>query len=144
MQQIDFHFNVANRSLYACRLLKKVTGMGLTSAVWSSSESFLSCVYDDLWRFEDLTFIAHAWAGSQWEAQAPVVFSTDIHALGARSVIVLLDENVPDNWQHELERFERVIDIVSTNPTELQNSRQRYRVYHAAGIALKAYDRSKG
>lgn len=144
MQQIDFHFNVANRSLYACRLLKKVTGMGLASAVWSSNEGFLSRVYDDLWRFEDLTFISHAWAGSQWETDAAVVFSTDISALAARSVIVLLDECVPENWQQELQRFERVIDIVSTNPSELQNSRQRYRVYHAAGIALKAYDRSKG
>lgn len=29
MEQIDFHFGVANRSLYACRLIKKVQGMGL-------------------------------------------------------------------------------------------------------------------
>ena len=68
MQQIDFHFNVANRSLYACRLLKKVTGMGLKATVWSTNQAFLSRVYDDLWRFEDLTFIPHAWAGSMWEA----------------------------------------------------------------------------
>ena len=118
--------------------------MGLACAVWSSNEGFLSRVYDDLWRFEDLTFISHAWSGSQWETDAAVVFSTEISALAARSVIVLLDECVPENWQQELQRFERVIEIVSTNPSELQNSRQRYRVYHAAGIALKAYDRSKG
>lgn len=144
MQQIDFHFNVANRSLYACRLLKKVTGMGLKATVWSTNQAFLSRVYDDLWRFEDLTFIPHAWAGSMWEAEAAVVFADHIEGLPTRDVIVLLDEDVPHDWEQQLARFERVIDIVSTNPEELQHSRQRYRIYHAAGITLKAYDRSKG
>ena len=32
MQQIDFHFNVAQRTIYACRLIKKVRKMGLTVA----------------------------------------------------------------------------------------------------------------
>ena len=31
MQQIDFHFNVAQRTIYACRLIKKVRKMGLTA-----------------------------------------------------------------------------------------------------------------
>lgn len=35
MQQIDFHFNVAQRTIYASRLIKKVRKMGLTVAVWS-------------------------------------------------------------------------------------------------------------
>ncbi len=144
MQQIDFHFNVANRSIYACRLIKKVTGMGLKAALWSTNEAFLSRVYDDLWRFEDLSFIAHAWAGSQWEKEAPVVFALDIRQLAPTDVIVLLDENVPDDWQQVLGNFPRVVDIVSTNPQELQNARNRYRIYRAAGAVLKAYDRSKG
>ena len=144
MQQIDFHFHVANRSLYACRLIKKVTGLGLKAAVWSTNESFLSRVYDDLWRFEDLTFIPHAWAGTRWQQQAPVVFSTDLAALPAMNVIVLLDEGVPADWQQELARFERVIDIVSTKPQELEHSRQRCRIYRSAGVVLKAYDRNKG
>lgn len=37
MQQIDFHFNVAQRTIYACRLIKKVRKMGLTVAVWSGN-----------------------------------------------------------------------------------------------------------
>ena len=81
MQQIDFHFNVAQRTIYACRLIKKVRKMGLTVAVWSSNEVLLRRAYDDLWRFEDLTFIAHAWAGSAFEADAPVVFASDITLL---------------------------------------------------------------
>ncbi len=144
MQKIDFHFNVAQRTLYACRLIKKVRAMGLTVAVWSSNEVLLRRAYDDLWRFEDLTFIAHAWAGSAFEADAPVVFASDITKLKAADVIILLDETVPPDWQKVLAPFDRVVDIVSTSPTELTNSRARYRLYKTAGVTLNAYDRKAG
>lgn len=144
MQKIDFHFNVAQRTLYACRLIKKVRAMGLTVTVWSSNEVLLRRAYDDLWRFEDLTFIAHAWAGSAFEADAPVVFASDITKLKAADVIILLDETVPPDWQKVLAPFDRVVDIVSTSPTELTNSRARYRLYKTAGVTLNAYDRKAG
>lgn len=144
MHKIDFHFNVAQRTLYACRLIKKVRAMGLTVAVWSSNEVLLRRAYDDLWRFEDLTFIAHAWAGSAFEADALVVFASDITKLKAADVIILLDETVPPDWQKVLAPFDRVVDIVSTSPTELTNSRARYRLYKTAGVTLNAYDRKAG
>lgn len=144
MQQIDFHFHVRNRSLYACKLLKKLYGLKYSVGVWSTDDVFLKRVYDDLWRFEDLTFIPHAWSTEPQAEFSPIVFSTDIGVLSPKKVIVLLDEAVPADWQHALAGFERVVDIVSTDPQELQNARMRYRIYKAAGIALKAYDRSKG
>lgn len=143
MQQIDFHFNVKNRALYACRLIKKVRGMGKTVAVWGSDEIFMNRVYADLWRFEDMTVIPHAWAGSDFETDAPVIFATDINKLKPADVLVLLDEAVPENWQQAFASFDRVVDIVSTKPEELQHSRARYRLYHTAGVELKAYDRSQ-
>lgn len=118
--------------------------MGLTVAVWSSNEVLLRRAYDDLWRFEDLTFIAHAWAGSAFEADAPVVFASDITLLKPADVIILLDEMVPPDWQQTLAPFNRVVDIVSTNQKELLNSRARYRLYKTAGVTLNAYDRSAG
>ncbi len=143
MKQIDFHFNVVNRTLYACHLIKKVHGMGLKVAVWGMNKMLMKRAYDDLWRFEDLTFIADAWAGSSFEEDAPVVFAQDIAQLKSSDVLVLLDDAVPTNWQQEFARFDRVVDIVSTDPRELQCSRDRFRIYKAAGIELKAYDRSK-
>ena len=144
MEQIDFHFNVAQRTINACRLIKKVRSMGLTVAVWSSNEVLLRRAYDDLWRFEDLTFIAHAWAGSAFESEAPVVFASDITRLKPADVIILLDEMVPPNWEAALAPFSRVVDIVSTNQTELMNSRARYKIYKTAGVTLNAYDRKAG
>ena len=143
MKQIDFHYNVMRRTIYACKLVKKVTGLGLTAALWSRDEAFLKTVYDDLWRFEDMAFIAHAWAGSATQSESPVVFSTDIASLTGHDVLVLLDDNVPDNWREVFDGFDRVVDIVGKSPEELTASRARYRLYKASGVPLKDYDRSK-
>lgn len=143
MQQIDFHFNVPNRSLYACRLIKKVHGMGKRIAVWSSDRLSLKKTYDDLWRFEDLTVIPCAWVGDGYESDCRVVFGTDIDALPESDVVVLLDENVPELWQSRLARFDRAVDIVSTRPQEVAAARARYRAYRDAGVTPKAYDRSQ-
>ena len=143
MQQIDFHFNVTNRALYACRLIQKVMGLGKTVAVWGTDATFMNRVYADLWRFEDMTVIPHAWAKSEFEADAPVVFAMNIADLQKADVLVLLDENVPENWQQAFASFERIVDIVSTQPEDLQHSRNRYRLYRSAGVELKAYDRSQ-
>lgn len=143
MKQIDFHYNVMRRTIYACKLVKKVTGLGLTAALWSRDEAFLKTVYDDLWRFEDMAFIAHAWAGSPTQSESSVVFSTDIASLTGRDVLVLLDDNVPDNWREVFDGFDRVVDIVGKSPEELTASRARYRLYKASGVPLKTYDRSK-
>lgn len=140
---MDFHFGVPNRSLYACKLIKKVTGMGLSVAVWSSDIAVLTRTYDDLWRFEDMTFIAHAWADTEYAADCSVVFSGDMASLPASDVIVLLDEAVPPGWQEGLSRFKRAVDIVDRHPELTQNARERYKIYRSSGVSLKAYDRSK-
>ncbi len=142
MKQIDFHYHVANRSLYACKLVKKVTAMKMSVALFSSNEQFLKMVYDDLWRFEDMTFIPHAWVDSEYARDTIVLFTTDLAKLKSSDVLILLDDNVPENWKASFERFDRVVDIVGTSEEELQSSRARFRLYKASGVTLKAYDRS--
>lgn len=142
MKQIDFHYHVANRSLYACKLVKKVTAMKMSVALYSSNEEFLKMVYDDLWRFEDMTFIPHAWVDSEYARDTIVLFTTDLAKLKSSDVLILLDDNVPENWKASFERFDRIVDIVGTSEEELQSSRARFRLYKASGVTLKAYDRS--
>ena len=72
MEQIDFHFGVANRTVYVAKLIKKVQKMGLSVAVWGRDDILMKRAYDDLWRFEDLTFIAHCWVWgmrTKWTAR---------------------------------------------------------------------------
>ncbi len=142
MKQIDFHYHVANRSIYACKLVKKVTEKKLSVALFSSNADFLQLVYDDLWRFEDMTFIPHAWADSEYARDTNVLFTTDLTKLKGQDVLILLDDNVPENWSETFEKFDRIVDIVGTSEEELQTSRARFRLYKSSGVTLMAYDRS--
>ena len=58
-------------------------------------------------------------------------------------VLLLLDDALPDDWEHALSRFGRIIDVVGSAPEEVESSRSRYRAYRAAGAELAAYDQAR-
>lgn len=85
-----------------------------------------------LWRFDDLAFLPHVFADDRHAAETPILLSTKLPQLTG-DVLVLLDDALPADWQKEFGRFSRIIDVVSTEPTELKLSRDRWRAYKAAG-----------
>ena len=123
MQKIDFHYNVPDRLRYACLVARTVYRRGLTLAV-----------------FDDLAFLPHVRAGSPLAGETPIRLSNRLEELEG-DVLLLLDDQLPPEWQERLDRFSRIIDVVSTKPEELQASRSRFRAYKAAGVELAAYDR---
>ena len=60
--------------------------------------------------------------------------------LPARDVLILLDDEVPDDWKTLFSRFNRVIDIVGAAETERQPARQRFKIYRSAGLSPIAHD----
>ncbi|WP_337493882.1 DNA polymerase III subunit chi [Sutterella wadsworthensis] len=142
MQKIDFHFNVPSRLRYACLVARTVYKRGLTLAMWSSETKKLTELDELLWRFDDLAFLPHVFADDRHAAETPIILSTQLPQLTG-DVLVLLDDALPTDWQKEFGRFSRIIDVVSTEPTELKLSRDRWRAYKAAGVELAAYDRRK-
>ena len=128
MQKIDFHYNVPDRLRYACLVARTVYRRGLTLAVWTADERRLRELDSLLWRFDDLAFLPHVRAGSPLAGETPIRLSNRL-------------EELPPEWQERLDRFSRIIDVVSTKPEELQASRSRFRAYKAAGVELAAYDR---
>ena len=143
MQKIDFHFNVPNRLRYACLVARTVYRRGLTLAVWSADERRLDALDSLLWRFDDLAFLPHVRAESPLAGETPILLSSKLGNLSG-DVLLLLDDGLPPDWALSFDRFQRIIDVVSTDPNELQASRARYRAYKAAGVDLAAYDRRAG
>lgn len=140
MQKIDFHFNVPNRLQYACLVARTVYRRGLTLAVWTADERRLRHFDSLLWQFEPLSFLPHVRAGSAHAEQTPILLSSDLSALKG-DVLLLLDDALPPDWEKHFDGFTRIIDVVSTEPAELEASRNRYRAYKQAGVELAAYDR---
>lgn len=139
-QRIDFHFNVTNRLLYACRVVRKARANNLTVAVWTKDSHKLDFFVRQLWSFEPTGFYPHVAADDELAAETPIVYHTNETLLPARDVLILLDDEVPENWPALFERFGRVIDIVGASEAERLPARERFKIYRSAGLTPVAHD----
>ena len=70
-QRIDFHFNVPNRLLYACRVVRKARANNMTVAVWTRDAHRLDFFVRQLWSFEPTGFYPHVAADDELAAETP-------------------------------------------------------------------------
>ena len=59
LTEVSFHFNVADRTDYTCRLVRKATRAG-ASVVMTGPAAALAHFDRALWTFDDLEFLPHA------------------------------------------------------------------------------------
>jgi DNA polymerase III subunit chi len=144
MTQLAFHFNAPGKVAYACKLLRKATATGARVAVLAPS-ALLGRLDQELWTFSPLDFVAHACApcSPQAMAHSPVLLCDDLALLqghsagqGGYGVLVNLTDAVPD----DLARFERVIEVVTADPTDRSGARQRWKHYVALGYDITRHD----
>lgn len=138
--RIDFHFNVPNRLLYACRVVRKARANNMTVAVWTRDNNRLNFFARQLWSFEPTGFYPHVPADDELAAETPIVYHSEETLLPARDLLILLDDEVPNDWKTLFDRFGRVIDIVGASEAERQPARQRFKIYRAAGLCPVAHD----
>lgn len=140
MTRIEFHFNTHERLLHTCRLLRKARTQNLRIAVVGSTVT-LKQLDDALWRFQDVSFLAHCTAQDPPAVQlaSPVALGPDPHGWGMHEVLVNLGDDVPIGF----ERFERLIEIVSLDDHGRAQSRLRWRHYKSLGYELLQHDLSK-
>ena len=113
LMQVAFHFNVADKAGYLCRLLRKAVHAGsrvlVTGAPWQ-----LEDLDRRLWTFAPQEFVAHcgsdALPGMLQVTPVVLAGSLDDPALNdlPRQVLLNLGAEVPDGF----ERFERLIEVV--------------------------------
>ena len=112
MTRIEFHFNTSERLLHTCRLVRKARAQGSRIAVTGAPVT-LKQLDAELWRFQDVSFLAHCTVQDPPEIQraSPVALGPDPHAWGINEVLLNLGDEVPDGF----ERFARLIEIVSSD-----------------------------
>lgn len=140
MTTVAFHFHVKERLPYVCRLLRKAVA-AQTRVVVTGPADTLSQLDRDLWTFAATEFVPHCMADATpaMLQQSPVVLTTSLEATPVRSVLVNLLDAVPAGF----EPFERVIEVVDTDPQARHFARQRWRHYASAGLELVQHDLSQ-
>ena len=139
MTEIEFHFNVPDKLLYSCRLLRKVYRSG-TKAVVIAEMEILAELDQLLWRFSPTEFVPHclATAGEHSLAATPVLLAERLDGCPSDSVLINLGRNTPQDF----ERFERFIEVVSGQDDDRLLGRSRWKHYKDRGYALIQHDLS--
>ena len=139
MTRIDFHSNVSNPLLYACRLVRKAYTNQVKVAITVPTD-MLEKLDEMLWTFSQIDFIPHCYATSQNAVHTQVVLATetDLDKLPHYQVLINLSEQIPTLFA----RFERLLEIISTAESERVAGRERYRFYRDRGYPLQSFNQS--
>ncbi len=139
MTKIDFHFNVPNRSAYACRLLRKAARTGARVAVTAPAAA-LAAFDRELWAFEATEFVPHVRLHADQELPerlliTPICLLEDAAAAPHHEVLLNLGNEAPVGF----ESYARLIEIVSTDAADRQAGRARWKHYADRGYALESH-----
>ena len=142
MTEVKFHFNVPDRTDYACRLLRKATRHGAVVVV-TGPAPVLSNLDRALWSFDAVEFLPHVMLHIGQPVPdrlraTRVWLSEDPGASGHHDVLVNLGLDSVDAPEG-FESFARVIEIVSTDADERVAARQRWKHYATRGYAIERH-----
>jgi DNA polymerase III subunit chi len=140
MSAIAFHFNVAERSSYLCRLVRKARRSGARLVI-TGERAQLDQLDRLLWTFDPLEFLPH-WKGRSAAelpprlADTPTLLLDQVQDVPQAQVLINLREQVPQGF----ESFGRVIEIVSRDGPDRDAARERWRTYAAAGHTIERHE----
>lgn len=133
MTEIAFHFNVPDKIGYACRLLRKAHLSGARVAVTGAEEQ-LTQLDTALWTFAPHEFIPHCrWdSAPELVTASAIVLAESLARAPHHDVVLNLGSEVPLGF----ERFERLIELVSSLVEDRHGARSRWRHYSERGYAI--------
>ena len=140
MRRVEFHHGIGNKLAYACRLLRKAHRAGAQVAV-TGDLATLQALDRELWVFDDQEFLPHVLAVQQPLPErlhhTPIWLSPDpASAPGERSILVNVGREMPAG----MERFQRLFDLVSSEPDDRQEGRRRWKAYAAQGWDVQTHE----
>lgn len=138
MTEVEFHYNVADKIGYSCRLLKKVLAADMRAVVIAEPAT-LQALDAALWSLGTSEFIPHCLADAPEPTReaSPIWLVQAVPASAPHEVMINLGMAVPDGF----ERADRYLEVISTEAQDAEAGRKRWRHYQAQGVAIKRYDR---
>jgi DNA polymerase-3 subunit chi len=138
MTKVDFYTGSADKLRTACQLSHKAMQNGVRVA-FSAPDAAVDALDKLLWHYPATAFVPHCRSEAEDAAQWPVVLNNGNGDFPHHELLISLhDECVPF-----FSRFERVIEIVTSDADDSRMGRERYKFYKDRGYELRHIDLSK-
>lgn len=139
MTRVDFYSNVANKPALSRQIAHKAWQQGSTVLVHSLNDTLLDELDRQWWAHPASSFLPHARIHVAHAAQTPIVLGNAIGDLPHCEVLINLSDLIPGFFS----RFDRLIEIVSTDDTDKLAARERWRFYQQRGYALTNHNMAR-
>lgn len=138
MTRVDFHFNVADKLQYGCRLVRKIYRARHPVLVYCDDGARLAEFDRLLWTFSHHDFIPHVGAGDRLAGETPVLLAAEPIDTAFHDVLVNLGSATPPMFS----RFERLIEVVAADEADREAARERWRFYRDRGYPMERHEAS--
>lgn len=136
MTRVDFYFNADDKLEVVRKLVGKAYQSGLKALLYTADEGTANDLDAAIWTRDKLAFIPHVRCGHPLAGETPILIGTDPGQLAASDVLINLDPECPPCFS----RFERLLEVVGTDPADRLAARQRYRFYRDRGYPIEDHD----
>jgi DNA polymerase III subunit chi len=142
LTKVDFYTGTSDKLRTACQLSHKAMQGGVRTAISLPDAVTRDALDKLLWHYPATAFIPHCRSDDKEAEQMPVVLHHGNENGGEKFphhdlLISLHNECVPF-----FSRFERVIEIISTDAEDSRMGRERYKFYKDRGYELRHIDLS--
>lgn len=128
MTRIDFHTNVPDKVAYACRLARKAWAANNRVVLMAEDEAQLAELNAAMWTFSATDFLPHVLADDALAADTPILLTDSDEAElphTHKELLVNLSRRAPSH----VARFERMIEVISSDEDDAAAGRKRYVAY---------------
>ena len=137
MTRVDFYHDADSKIAVAARLAQKSVSAGWRLAISAPEPEVAQQIDRVLWTFSPQSFVAHTHESSPLADESPVVILQKISDNATLGFKILL--NLGDELPQHIDRYERVIEIVSHDPQDKATARLRYKAYREMACELVAH-----
>ncbi len=137
MTRVDFYILSeqarSNRYQFACRLVEKICGQDRRVYIHAGSDAEVHHLDRLLWTFREQSFIPHGRLGDADPELTPVLLGWQREPQHEDDVLINLAPEVPEFFS----RFDRVAEIMDSDPEVRRAGRERFRFYRDRGYPLQ-------
>ena len=136
MTQIDFYTNVADKLATASRIAAKAYALGHRMLVLCPDREAAARLDRMLWTTPATGFIPHCAPTDALAHETPIIVDPVGDAPIGDEVLL----NLRAEWPPFFGRFQRLVEIVSTDEEDKQTARERFKFYRDRGYEIRTHD----